>query len=101
VQQETLFRYQQVIQTAFQEVNDGLVDQERTTEQLAALTRRVEALREYVRLAWVRFNEGYSSYLEVTYSQNLLYNTELSRTVVQSTLLQAFANLYKAMGVGG
>jgi outer membrane protein, multidrug efflux system len=101
VQQETLFRYQQVIQTAFQEVNDGLVDQERTTEQLAALTRRVEALREYVRLAWLRFNEGYSSYLEVTYSQNLLYNTELSRTVVQSTLLQAFANLYKAMGVGG
>jgi outer membrane protein, multidrug efflux system len=101
VQQETLFRYQQVIQTAFQEVNDGLVDQERTTEQLAALTRRVEALREYVRLAWLRFNEGYSSYLEVTYSQNLLYNAELSRTVVQSTLLQAFANLYKAMGVGG
>ena len=101
VQQETLFRYQQVIQTAFQEVNDSLVDQERTREQLAALTRRVEALREYVRLAWLRFDEGYSSYLEVTYSQNLLYNTELSRTVVQSTLLQAFANLYKAMGVGG
>jgi outer membrane protein, multidrug efflux system len=101
VQQETLFRYQQVIQTAFQEVNDGLVDQARTKEQLEALTRRVEALREYVRLAWLRFNEGYSSYLEVTYSQNLLYNAELQRTGVQSTLLQAFANLYKAMGVGG
>jgi multidrug efflux system outer membrane protein len=101
VQQETLFRYQQVIQTAFQEVNDSLVDQDRTKEQLAALTRRVDALREYVRLSWLRFNEGYSSYLEVTYSQNLLYDAELQRTGVQSTLLQAFANLYKAMGVGG
>jgi multidrug efflux system outer membrane protein len=101
VQQETLFRYQQVIQTAFREVNDSLVDQDRTKEQLAALTRQVDALREYARLAWLRFDEGYSSYLEVTYSQNLLYNAELERTGVQMVLLQAFANLYKAMGVGG
>jgi multidrug efflux system outer membrane protein len=101
VQQETLFRYQQVIQTAFQEVNDSLVDQDRTKEQLGALTRQVEALREYARLAWLRFDEGYSSYLEVTYSQNLLYNAELERTGVQGGLLQAFGNLYKAMGIGG
>jgi hypothetical protein len=49
----------------------------------------------------LRFDEGYSSYLEVTYSRNLLYNAELIRTGVQRSLLQAFANLYKAMGVGG
>jgi Outer membrane efflux protein len=99
VQQETLFRYQQIIQTAFQEANDGLVHQERTKEQLAA--RRVEALREYVRLAWLRFDEGYSSYLEVTYLQNLALQRRTELTVVQSNLLQAFANLYKAMGIGG
>jgi multidrug efflux system outer membrane protein len=101
VQQETLFRYQQVIQTAFREVNDSLVDQDRTREELAALTRQVDALREYARLAWLRFDEGYASYLEVTYSQNLLYNAELERTGVQGGLLQAFGNLYKAIGVGG
>jgi len=100
-QQETLFRYQQVIITAFQEVNDSLVDQDRTKEQLTALTRQVDALREYARLAWLRFDEGYSSYLEVTYSQNLLYNAELERIGVQMILLQAYANLYKAMGIGG
>ena len=101
VQQETLFRYQQVIQTAFREVNDSLVDQDRTREQLAALTRQVEVLREDARLAWLRFDEGYASYLEATYSQGLLYNAELERTGVQGGLLQAFGNLYKAMGVGG
>jgi outer membrane protein, multidrug efflux system len=101
VQQETLFRYQQVIQTAFREVNDSLADQDRTKEQLAALTRQVDSLREYARLAWLRFDEGYSTYLEVTYSQNLLYTAELERTAVQSVLLQAYANLYKAMGIGG
>jgi hypothetical protein len=46
----------------------------------------------------LRFDEGYSSYLEVTYSQNLLYNAELIRTAVQRSPLQAFANLYQAMG---
>src|SRR5262245_30496026 len=101
VQQEALFRYQQVIQTAFQEVNDSLVDQERTREQLASLRQQVEALREYAALAWLRFDEGYSTYLEVTYAQNRLFDAELTQTGVQGSLLQAFANLYKAMGVGG
>ena len=88
MQQETLFRFQQVIQIAFQEVNSSFVDQDRTKEQLAVLTRQVEALCEYVGLAWRRFDEGYSSYIEITYSQNLLYNAELIRTVVQRSLLQ-------------
>lgn len=100
-QQELLFRYQQVIQNAFREVNDSLVDQDRTREQLAALTRQIDALREYVRLAWVRFNEGYTSYLEVTYSQQLLYDAELQRAGVQQTLFQAYSNLYRSMGIGG
>jgi multidrug efflux system outer membrane protein len=99
--QELVVRYQQVIQNAFREVNDSLVDQDRTREQLAALNRRIEALREYVRLAWVRFNEGYTGYLEVTYSQNLLFDAELERAGVQQTLYQAYANLYRAMGIGG
>lgn len=101
VQQETLFRYQQVIQTAFREVNDSLIDQSKTREQLAALDRQIDSLRTYVKLSWIRFNEGYSSYLEVTYSQNLLYTAELERAGVQRLLFQSYANLHKAMGIGG
>lgn len=101
IQQETLFRYQQVIQQSFREVNDSLVDQARTKEQLAALDRQIEALLKYVKLSWIRFNEGYSSYLEVTTAQNLLYNAELERAGVQRVLFQAYANLHKAMGIGG
>jgi multidrug efflux system outer membrane protein len=101
VQVETLIRYQQVIQNAFREINDSLVDQDRTKEQLAAMTRQVDALRDYVRLAWIRYNEGYATYLEVTYSQSLLYTAELDRTAVQQVLLRAFSNLYRAMGIGG
>jgi multidrug efflux system outer membrane protein len=101
VQRELVVRYQQVLQNAFREVNDALVDQDRTKAQLSALNRQVEALREYVHLAWVRFNDGYSSYLEVTYSQNLLYTAEQERVAVQRVLFQSYSNLYKAMGIGG
>jgi multidrug efflux system outer membrane protein len=100
VQQQTLVRYQQVIQTAFREVDDSLVDHRRTREQLAALGRELEALREYVRLAQLRYDNGYTSYLEVLYSQTLLFNAELTNTQVQGTLFQALVNLYKSMGGG-
>ena len=100
VQQQTLVRYQQVIQTAFREVDDSLVDHQRTREQLASLAREISALRDYVRLAQLRYDNGYTSYLEVLYSQTLLYNSEILHTVAQGTLFQALVNLYKSMGGG-
>ena len=63
--QELIVRYQQVIQTAFREVDDFLVEQKQTKPQLEALGRRTGALREYARLAQMRFDNGYTSYLEV------------------------------------
>jgi multidrug efflux system outer membrane protein len=100
VQQQTLVRYQQVIQTAFREVDDSLVDHQQTREQLAALGRETAALRDYVRLARLRYDNGYTSYLEVIYSQTLLYNSEILYARAQGTLFQALSNLYKSMGGG-
>jgi multidrug efflux system outer membrane protein len=100
VQQQTLWRYRQVIQTSFQEVDDSLVDHQRTSEQLASLARETTALREYVRLARLRYDNGYTSYLEVLYAQTLLYNSEILHATVQGTLFQSLVNLYKSMGGG-
>jgi len=100
VQQQTLVRYQQVIQTAFREVDDSLVDHQRTREQLASLSRETAALRDYVRLARLRYDNGYTSYLEVLYAQTLLYNSEILHAQAQGTLFQALVNLYKSMGGG-
>ncbi len=100
VQQQTLYQYLQVTQTAFREVDDGLVNQQRTREQLKSLNQQVEALRDYVRLAQLRYDEGYTSYLEVLYAGNQLYNGELTLTEAQGTLFLALVSLYKAMGGG-
>ena len=100
VQQQALYRYQQTIQTAFREVNDSLVDQDRTRVQLEAQHQRVEALRIYADLARLRFDNGYSSYIEVLDAERSLFDVELSYVQNQGTLFQALINLYKAMGGG-
>jgi multidrug efflux system outer membrane protein len=98
--QELVVRYQQVIQTAFREVDDSLVEQKQTRPQLEALGRQVAALKEYARLAQVRFDEGYTSYLEVLDSNRSLFNAELTQAQTKATLFRSFVNLYKAMGGG-
>jgi outer membrane protein, multidrug efflux system len=100
VQKQTLVRYQQTIQNSFREVDDALVDQNRTRAQLEAQLRQIDALRTYVRLARLRWDEGYASYLEVLDAERSLFNAELSYTQTQGLLFQALVNLYKAMGGG-
>lgn len=99
-QQQALIRYQQVIQTAFREVDDALADQKRTREQLAAQKSQVETLRDYARIARLRYDEGYTSYIEVLDAERSLFNAELDYTATQGVLFQALVNLYKSMGGG-
>ncbi len=100
VQQQYLFRYQQAIQRAFREVEDALVDQHRTREQLGIQKAQVEALRKYAELAHLRYENGYTSYLEVLDAERSLFNAELSYTQTQGALFRALVNLYKSMGGG-
>jgi multidrug efflux system outer membrane protein len=100
IQRQALAGYRKAIQTAFREVDDALVDQARTREQLAAQDRQVQALAKYVELARLRFDNGYTSYLEVLDAERSLFSVQLSYTQNQGVLLQALINLYKAMGGG-
>ena len=99
-QQQALFTYQSTIQGAFRDVNDALIDQEKTRVQLAAQRQQVESLQLYAELAHLRYDNGYTSYLEVVDAERSLFNVQLSYTKTQQVLLQAAINLYKAMGGG-
>jgi len=100
VQQQALLRYQQSIQASFREVEDALVDQRKSREQLEVQERQVESLRNYARLARLRFDNGYTSYIEVLDAERSLFNAELSLAQTKGVLFQALVNLYKAMGGG-
>jgi multidrug efflux system outer membrane protein len=99
-QQQALFAYQKAIQEAFREVNDALVNQYQTGEQLVAQKRQVQALEQYSETARLRYDNGYTSFIEVLDAERSLFNVQLQYTQTQQTQLQAMVNLYKAMGGG-
>ena len=100
VQQQALFAYQKAIQDAFRGVNDALIDQDRTRVQLATQRQQVESLKVYSDTARLRYDNGYTSFLEVVDAERSLFNAQLSYTQTQQVLVQASINLYKAMGGG-
>ena len=100
VQQEALFGYEQSIQNGFREFEDALIDQDRTRVQLDAQAKQVEALATYARLARLRYENGYTSYIEVLDAERSLFNSQISYAQTQDALLLALVNLYKAMGGG-
>lgn len=99
-EQQALLRYQQSIQAAFREVEDSLIDQKRTREQLRIQEERVGSLRNYARFARLRFDNGYTSYIEVLDAERSLFAAELSQAETKGVLFRALVNLYKAMGGG-
>lgn len=99
-QQGALFQYQLAIETAFQEVDDALVALQKSREQLVVQGRQVDALRTYARLARLRFEGGYTSYIEVLDAERSLFNAELSYTQTNGAVYASVVALYKAMGGG-
>jgi multidrug efflux system outer membrane protein len=99
-QKQLLATYERTIQNAFREVDDALVDQVKTRERLAAQGRQVAALRDYARLARLRYEGGYTSYLEVLDAERSLFNVELGYAQTQADLFSSLVNVYKAMGGG-
>jgi len=99
-QQQALFQYQKAIQVAFQQVADALVSLQKTREQLVVQGNQVDALRTYARLARLRFEGGYTSYIEVLDAERSLFNAQLSYTQTQGAVFTSTVSLYQAMGGG-
>ncbi|MEN2471652.1 efflux transporter outer membrane subunit [Burkholderia sp. GS2Y] len=99
-QQEALYAYQKAIEVAFQQVEDALIGSQKSREQLATQARQIDALRTYERLARLRYEGGYTSYIEVLDAERTLFNAELSYTQTRSATLTSLVNLYMAMGGG-
>lgn len=100
MQQEMLFAYQKTIQNAFREVNDALISQALTREQIKAQKDQVDDLKGYAKIAQMRFDNGYTSYIEVLDAERSLFDAELSYAQSQGMLYADLINLYKVMGGG-
>ncbi len=69
-------------------------------ERLSALRADVEANLDYARLARLRYENGYTSYIEVLDAEQRLFTSQLALAAQQAQVLNTAVNLYQAMGGG-
>ena len=98
--EEALLGYQATVLQALREVNDALAGVTATAENYAALARRADTLREYARLARMRFDAGAASYLDVLYADNELFAAELAAVAARQSQHANMITLYRALGGG-
>jgi multidrug efflux system outer membrane protein len=98
--QQILLEYEKSIQTAFQEVSDALIGLRKTQDALIVQGRQVAALSRYAHLARLRYEGGYTSYIEVLDAERSLFNSQLTQAQTQGTVFASIIQLYKAMGGG-
>ena len=99
-ERQALAQYQQAIQNAFKEVRNALVAQAKLREQLEAEGQRAEALRQALRLARLRYDNGLTSQLEVLDAERNLLAAEQNRIDALRAQRAAIADLFKALGGG-
>ena len=80
-------------------MEDSLIATRKIREQQAAQDRQVQALQRTLRLASLRYENGYSSFLEVLDAQRSLFSAELGRDP-SSARDWGDVDLYKALGGG-
>jgi multidrug efflux system outer membrane protein len=98
--EEAVAVYQKTVQGAFREVSDALVAYQRTREFRERQELLAEANRSAMDLAMVRYEGGVTSYLEVTYNQQQLFDSELLLARAMRDELLSLVQLYRALGGG-
>jgi len=99
-QRQSVANYQKAVETAFREVADALTTLQQTAAAEQALQQRADAAREALRLARVRYEAGYSGYLEVLDSQRTANDAGLAFLRNRQSRLLASVDLMKALGGG-
>jgi multidrug efflux system outer membrane protein len=96
----TKSQYAQTVITALREVADALIARQKLEQVRDEQIVQVDALRESVRLALLRYNGGLSTYFEVLEAQQQLFPAELSLAQTDRDRLLAVVDLYRALGGG-
>ncbi len=100
LRKEAVANYEKTIQTAFREVADALAERRWLAKQVVAQQATLADENERVRLAWLRYQNGAASYLEVLDAQRDQYAAEQALVQERQALLASNVNLYSALGGG-
>ena len=100
LQEQALARYEQVILTSLEEVENTLVAYTKELVRQRWLAESVEANNNAVEIANERYLSGLDNYLSVVLTQRALYNAQDQLAHSQTALSSQVIALYKALGGG-
>lgn len=98
--QESVAVYQRTVQGAFRDVSDSLIAYQRSREFRTKEEELVKATRSSTELAHVRYEGGVTAYLEVLFTEEDLFASELALAQAQRDELLSVVQLYRALGGG-
>lgn len=95
-----MLNYQKAFQIALADVESALVACKTLRDENEARMKQATAATLALNLSQARYDNGYVSYLEVLDAQRSLFSSELAASSVKQTQLNAYVQLYKALGGG-
>jgi len=98
--QQSAINYEKTAQTAFREVADALSNVRLAADSEADLRRRVEQAGNALRLSTLRYESGYSAYLEVLDAQRTLNDSQLALVRNRQQYLAFTVDLMNSLGGG-
>jgi Cu(I)/Ag(I) efflux system outer membrane protein len=98
--EEALINYESIVQTAFKETLDALLNLDDLKARLQAERKRLSSQRRVLSLATVRYQSGSISYLEVLSAQRGVFEAEEKVLEAEKNLLSGHISLFAALGGG-
>ncbi|MHA7129639.1 efflux transporter outer membrane subunit [Algoriphagus namhaensis] len=100
IAEQLFLSYQSTFINALREVEDALIAIETFELELASRRKQVESAEQALELAYVRYNNGVTSYLEILDLQRTTFNTSLRASEIMQQRLTSTVDLYRALGGG-
>lgn len=92
--------YRAVVIRAFADARAAIVAHQQAAERFKAREQSVAALQRQRRLATLRYDNGYSNYLDVLDAERALFSAELAYADALRARVSAVVDLYRALGGG-
>ncbi len=95
---ERLAAYQQTVLNAFQEVEDALVANRYTKDEIVKIDAETVAAKDALRLSVAQYQDGLTTYLSVITAQTTYFDSQTRLLSARRQLISARISLARAMG---
>jgi outer membrane protein, multidrug efflux system len=98
--EQLYYQYQQTALNAFADVDNALAAYRSFNEEYEQAKILAGAAAKALKLSEARYNNGFTSYLEVLIQETNLFDAQIQESTILQQKLNAIVSLYKALGGG-